>query len=172
MLGKTASLLQPLIAGWAVDIYRGVGCHDCLSVRTRWGGAESGHLIYETTNWWNKQLYLLNLVDASAYQCCHWWIMLKLKNLGHWFCLAWAACNYLNVRLMPNVGIDSKIKQWNQLISADISAYLFPTAETCSLTNVGAKFHTNDLTRSGWMQRYHRKICEAPETWTLNLESS
>ena len=60
--------------------------------------------------------------------------MLKLKNLGHWFRLAWAARNYLKEQLVPNVGIDSKIKEWNQLISADKSAYLFPTAETPSLT--------------------------------------
>ena len=35
---------------------------------------------------------------------------------------------------MPNIGINRKIKQWNQLISADKSTYLFPTAETQTLT--------------------------------------
>ena len=76
---------------------------------------------------------MLESVDPSAYQCCHWWIRLKLKYLGHWFCMDWAAHNYLNWRLLPNVGTSSRIKQWNLLILAVKSAYLFPNVAVATM---------------------------------------
>ena len=45
-------------------------------------------------------LPMLSLVDYA-----------ETKKLGHWFRLAWAARNYLYEQLVPNVGIDSKIKE-------------------------------------------------------------